>query len=300
MVDDVSLRAFLADLGYPGGAPLGSGLEGLVHRVDGGLIAKAWFHRTPGELSRLGDFYRELAGQGLPFATPELVGVFERDGRAVTIERELAGTPVPAAALSSAVAQEAILSVAVALRRTKAGAASRALTVLTETTPMRAADQPWGTDLAALVSRRANPVLAARVAGFDRLLDRILLRLRQLPDEPDAIVHGDICPANVLVDAGGAVSGVLDWGFLTTGGDNIFDASLAAGFFDMYGPDARTHDDRLLGRLETEFGFPRDRMLLYRAAYAVLTATAYSADGNDGHFAWCAASLDRADVRAVL
>jgi hypothetical protein len=39
---------------------------------------------------------------------------------------------------------------------------------------------------------------------------------------------------------------------------------------------------------------------VYRAAYAVLTATCYSASGSDGHFAWCVAMLGRRDVRQCL
>ena len=44
-----------------------------------------------------------------------------------------------------------------------------------------------------------------------------------------------------------------------------------AGFFDMYGPDARV-DNLLLDRFE-RLGHDRQRMYLYRAAYAITTAT---------------------------
>lgn len=41
-------------------------------------------------------------------------------------------------------------------------------------------------------------------------------------------------------------------------------------------------------------------MLVYRAAYALAGANAYSAQGEDGHFAWCVATFERPDVRRVL
>jgi hypothetical protein len=56
----------------------------------------------------------------------------------------------------------------------------------------------------------------------------------------------------------------------------------------------------LLSRFESELGYSRELMLLYRAAYAVSTATMYSPDGSDGHFAWCAANLKRSDLRSAL
>ena len=42
------------------------------------------------------------------------------------------------------------------------------------------------------------------------------------------------------------------------------------------------------------------RAAVYRAAYAVVTATCFSPTGEDGHFAWCVAMLRRADVQAAL
>jgi hypothetical protein len=202
MVDDDSLRSFLTGLGYSPGAPIGSGMEGIVHRVDDSLVAKAWFHRAPAELTRMADFYRELAAQGLPFATPELVDIFTLDGRAVTVERELHGTALPTAIrdgkISSESAQAVMLSVAVMLRQTKAGAASRALTVLDETTSMRAQDQSWAKALASLVRRRAETFHVLRHVRLGRA------RRRRPPDaavgvgfrvspRPAAALPGRIC-----------------------------------------------------------------------------------------------------------
>ncbi|ASO21670.1 hypothetical protein FHR81_003316 [Actinoalloteichus hoggarensis] len=68
----------------------------------------------------------------------------------------------------------------------------------------------------------------------------------------------------------------------------------------MYGPRAAEYDDVLLRRFVTRSGHSRELLLLYRAAYAVLGANSYAADGTDGHFAWCAAVLARPDVRELL
>jgi fructosamine-3-kinase len=152
----------------------------------------------------------------------------------------------------------------------------------------------WGDALADLVLRRATAsrqLLEADVTEFDGLVDRVVNRLREVVVAEPSIVHGDICQPNVLVEEAGGIA-VLDWGFLTTAGDNTFDAATAAGFFDMYGPDAERIDSELLDRFE-KLGHSRERMELYRLAYALITATIYSPATRDGHYHWCLRNLMR-------
>ncbi|HEY3504411.1 MAG TPA: hypothetical protein VGN37_16730 [Actinocatenispora sp.] len=68
----------------------------------------------------------------------------------------------------------------------------------------------------------------------------------------------------------------------------------------MYGPDARRTDDRLTALFADRLGHPPELLLAYRAYYALIGANAYDPTGRDGHFAWCATILNRADVTAVL
>lgn len=93
---------------------------------------------------------------------------------------------------------------------------------------------------------------------------------------------------------------VLDWGFLSTQGDAAFDASITAGIFDMYGPGARAVDDELIDLLVSNNGFSRQRLLLYRAIYGIMTANVYDPTGQDGHYAWCVRMLDREDITEAL
>ncbi|TDC23370.1 aminoglycoside phosphotransferase family protein [Streptomyces sp. 8K308] len=277
---------------------VGEGMEGSVYRLEGGLIGKAWRERGADELRPLIAFYEELAAQGLPFATPLIVEVAERDGRALTVERELPGTPLSAAGLAPAAAHDAVVAVVKDLAATTAGPATRALLLMGE----RIAARP---SLPELVRRRAaafRPVLAAAVPGFDALLDRLLERLDGAAETGSAerIVHGDICPPNILVDAAGRPTALLDWGLLTTAGDNAFDAATAAAFFDMYGPEAAVHHETLAGRLAETLGYDREWLLVQLGAYAVASACAYDPEGRDGHFAWCVDVLARADVRSAL
>ena len=112
-------------------------------------------------------------------------------------------------------------------------------------------------------------------------------------------MHGDLIPANVLVGDDDRPA-VLDFGFLTVVGDPAFDAAVTASIFDMYGPRARANEALLDEAIAARFGHDRARLLRYRAAYALLTATCFSASGSDGHAAWCVAVLGRPEVRAAL
>ena len=56
----------------------------------------------------------------------------------------------------------------------------------------------------------------------------------------------------------------------------------------------------MTSRLISDYGYPQNRMLLYRAAYAIATANAFGDDGRDGHFGWCASSLEREDIIDML
>jgi aminoglycoside phosphotransferase (APT) family kinase protein len=288
----------VAGIGYPDAELIGQGMESVVVRLGDGLAGKVWTHRAAEELVPIQAFYAELAAQGLPFATPVMLEIRSRVGVAVSIEREISGTSVKTALrkgeLSIAAAQDATVLVTDALRHTEAGPATRALPVLDEAHALWADQPSWGHALAGLVERRARrfrDALLAAIPDLDRVVERIRRELAALTAADGQIVHGDICPENILVDDAGRPTALLDWGFLTAAGDHTFDAATAAGFFDMYSPDAHVHDETLLERFEA-LGHARERMLLYRAAYGIATANAYSADGQNGHFEWCVRNVE--------
>ena len=112
-------------------------------------------------------------------------------------------------------------------------------------------------------------------------------------------MHGDLVPGNILV-AGEVASGLLDFGFLSTIGDPAFDAAGAASVFDMYGPDAERSEAAVDRAVAAHFAYDRERIVTYRAAYALVTANCFSPSGSDGHFDWCIRMLRRDEVRDVL
>lgn len=292
--------------------PLGQGMEGTVHHLGPGplgqdLIAKAWHTRNAHDLRPLQTFYDELTDQHPPFATPRILHIRHHNDTTITIEPHLSGTALNTlldqGTLTHARAQDTFTRVLSALSHTRAGAATRALPVLDESRPLWQGHTTWGQALAALVQRRTErfaPSLRAALPDLDTLLRALTERLHRTPDRPARIVHGDLCPPNILATSEGEPTAVLDWGFHTTAGDPLFDTATAAGFYDMYGPRAREFDDALLARGAGDSGLERERALVYRAAYGLAGANAYSEEGDDGHFAWCVRTFERPQVRAAL
>jgi hypothetical protein len=301
-------RAHFISRGYPGVAPLGSGVEGAIYRLGNGTVAKVWARRHGPELLRLQDFYADVGRVGLPFATPVILGVEEVDGVAVTFELELPGAPLQKRmALDDARVGPAALACVVevlrALAAVPATAAMQAMPVLDEGRPFWAGADDFRTALAALLERRVgsyHTVLRRDVPDFDRRYELILETLAALDPHPTTVIHGDLFGENILVDERLRPVAVLDFGFLSTAGDPRLDAAITSGIMNMYGPHANEITAAVTRALAAELGYSRDVMLVYRAAYALATGNAFTPDGNDGHYSWCVAQLANSDLSAVL
>jgi aminoglycoside phosphotransferase (APT) family kinase protein len=305
MTADIKLH--FAELGYPAAEPLGQGMEGSVYDLGDGRIGKAWFRRGTGELETLKAFYQELNANPSSVAFPEILEVGRAGDQSVTIERKLGGDSLRQRLDAGTVAVEdakaCVLDVLAVLRQVAVGDAARRLAVVDEDRALWSDGDGWAQALAGLVDRkveRFGDQLRAAVKDFDAKHARARVQLERLPEVPMRAIHGDLVPENIMVDADGRPVAVLDWGFLSTGGDPAFEAGLAAALFDMYGPGAREAEEDLLRRLHESAGYSVERMRLYRAVYAMITSNAYDPEGRDGHFAWCAASLNREDVVAAL
>lgn len=298
--------------GWEPGKVLGAGMEGTVLDVSAENVAKIWHGRSRNDVEVLVDFGAALGAAAIPFATPRVVELLVDEQLVdeqlvITIERKVHGTPLRPDRLAAppVVTSEAIRllgDVLAGLARAVVSPGLAALPILPGERPLdRTASFPVA--LAALVERRfaVRPELLRReVADIDDLVPAVAAGLRGLPgSDPAALVHGDLIPANVLVQDG-RVSGVLDFGFLTTVGDPQFDAAITASIFDMYGPNARASEEALDQALQARFGHDPNRYGLYRAGYAVITHAYFSADGSDGHYDWCARMLRRPDVRAAV
>lgn len=304
-MDDAAARlsAVLPAHGHQLGALLGTGAEGSVWALGDELVAKAWHGRTAADLEALRDFTAALDAAALPFATPLVIEVIESDGLLVSIERRLRGVPLRTGRPSAPPVTEdecsTMLGVLSALSAIEPSTGLARLPLLPR--EVQPDGDPFPVRLARLIERRtreAGAPLRAALTDADRLAAAVAGRLRDLAVPRVALVHGDLIPGNVLVDHG-RVTAILDFGFLTAIGDPRFDAAVTASVFDMYGRNARASERLLDTAFAAEFGSDPDVIALYRAAYALATATWFGGGPDDGHLAWCARMLERPDVRAA-
>ncbi|HUB41379.1 MAG TPA: aminoglycoside phosphotransferase family protein [Streptosporangiaceae bacterium] len=288
--------------------PLAAGVEGAIYDLGGDLIAKVWRQRYADDLQRMQSFYADVAAAGLPFATPEIFRVETVDGTSVTYERKLSGEPLqhrmgiddPKIGLSNL---RCIVDVLGALADVPATATMRQLAVLDESQPLWAHASSFPAALTGLLGRRFaqfGDVIRTHLQDYDRRYAALLDRLTLLDAQPDTVIHGDLFGGNILVDDQSRPLAVLDFGFLTTAGDPRLDAAITACVVNMYGPHAQAITQDLTARIAQDLHYSSEVLLIYQAAYAAATSNAFTADGSDGHFAWCMAQLRRADVSEVL
>ncbi|SDS61439.1 Phosphotransferase enzyme family protein [Brevibacterium sandarakinum] len=281
-------------------------MEGTVVDLSADEVAKVWHERRRSDLEPLLRFGSALESSPIPFLCSRTIEILEDDGFAVTIEQKVTGRPLRPDALPNAprATDEEARLMGDALDGLSQARASD-LSVL----PILPSEKPFsrqssfGSSLAELAERRfaARPkLLRQEIDDIDGLLASLLRRLRDLPEpEPACLIHGDLIPANVLIDDA-EVAGVVDFGFLTTVGDPQFEAAIAASSFDMYGPNARQSETALSAAFSARFGHDLTAYGLYRAAYAVITHSYFATDVQDGHFRWCAQMLKRDDVRDAI
>jgi aminoglycoside phosphotransferase (APT) family kinase protein len=301
------VRAALIDAGYPPGRVLGAGMEGVVAEVGGDLVVKTWRTRGRAELERLRRFYAVVESSGLTLAAPRILGVVSAGAQHATVERRLPGRPLRAGAgeRSCVLTDDEVRCVVVVLSALRSAVPTKAMSSLSILEGERPFDSvgEFGGELADLVERRVRRFhgpLSGVVADLDRVVAATASRLREAKPDRPALIHGDLVPANILVDGAGAPVAIVDFGFFSTLGDPQFDAAVAASVHDMYGAHARTNEAIIDDAVATEFGYDRQWMPVYRAAYALATSNCYSVSGRDGHFAWCAAMVNRRDVREAL
>jgi aminoglycoside phosphotransferase (APT) family kinase protein len=294
--------------GHRPGAVLGSGMEGTVIDLGGNLVVKVWHRRPAAGLETLRAFYDTVAGAGLPFATPVILEVLELDGQCASVEPLLRGRPLwlPTGADSPIPGDRelgAVVDVLAALAAVPGAPGLAALPVLEGEAAFDPDRQPFERSLADLVERRVETFrapLTAALPDLEAVTGALVDRLRELEPAEPRLLHGDLIPANVLVDDESRPVAVLDFGFLTTVGDPAFDAAVAASIFDMYGPHAAATETQLDEAVAGRFGHDPARLALHRAAYALVTSNCFSSSGSDGHFAWCMRMLRRRDVRDAL
>ena len=270
-------------------------------------MAKVWNSRTEVEIGRLASFYGAVARVGLPFLTPEIQHVGHFSEATFSIERELPGDPLfpdhtgqsPPLDLRRL---QCVGDVLAALAVVAPSDEMKLLPILDEPDPLWR-EGSFNCALGQLVRRRVQRSLehtSVAIPTIDELATTLAGRLSTMDTGPDGLIHGDLIPANILVDDDCNVAAVLDFGFFSTVGPPAFDAAVAADIFDMYGPGKDASRTAMEKLMRDTFGYPQEVLAVYLAAYAMATMTMFGSSEEDGHFHWCAEVLRRPDVLGAL
>ncbi len=280
--------AVIAAFGVTEGDLIGSGWESTIY-----ALGKTQILRIPRpEVVSEGKLRAQVALIAtlppLPFDVPRIREISRIDGQLYVIEDRIEGHAMSSLLrrLSPERRAEAFRSYLVAAEAMSAVTApGEAYGDLLLDNPRRS--ESWSDYLTARVHVAAeDEVLAAAVPDLAGIVKRYTARLDALPDPPKCLVHGDIYPANVMMNDDLQVTGLIDFGFTTRVGDHVMDLAGACYYLTAYDLSAQADLDYVKQQILAKHGAEViDRIELYAVWFAF--DFAYNHDAADV-FAWCA------------
>lgn len=116
----------------------------------------------------------------------------------------------------------------------------------------------------------------------------------------DQLVHGDICPENIIYDLKDQSLALIDFGFMTCCGDARFDAATAAAFFDMTGENSSQQTEQLISQFARSLACPTSDLQLLLATYCLIAINAFGHKPGDELANWCVHQLNSAPICNVM
>jgi Ser/Thr protein kinase RdoA (MazF antagonist) len=261
------------------------------------------------DLRTLQRFYDALDRTRVPYALPRIHTVAEHGPWRVTLEQRLPG--VPMSALLPGLAPDELeqmmqrtLGAALALGQLSFPPGCDRYALFDPERLSARADGDWHRFLARALEHKlpqVAPHLSRDVSKFEAKVGC----LQSILDAPYTgalgLVHGDFFPGNLLVDAEGQITALLDFGLLTMMGDPLFDIATGWVFYDMYDELCANVRERYLSLILDRLGEDvRPKLYRYVLYYSVLSANTYSPTCSDGHYRWCVENLNAAAYWAWL
>ncbi|MGF6884893.1 aminoglycoside phosphotransferase (APT) family kinase protein [Nocardia sp. GAS34] len=294
-------QQLLTDYGLAGATPLAEGTQARVWALGTDRVLKVYPNPDQqAHLEILAEFYQRLDTSAVSWAVPRIRSVTRHDELLATVEDRIPGTTMDTHARDAedpqleqlylhTVRQLATVRLDPPLGRRRLFPA-----------PADPADTgDWNAFVTALITAKwpaVAPILRQDVPDIDTRLTQLLDRFTGRYDGPEAVVHGDLYPGNILMTDHETVTGVIDFGTFTLIGDPLYDLAAACGFWRMYEPDHHAARDRLLAAAATGLtADERRRLLDYLLIAAVTTCDLYPEPdrpiSDTGHYQWAAGIL---------
>ena len=249
--------AILARFGVDATALLGSGGEARIFALDDERVLRVQAPSDTPPDRELAELLDSWAGQDLGFGLPRVLSQARLGSQNYGIERRLPGVPLArwlADTTDAARRRTGLLSLLDAAGRLRELPLPRAGFGRVLGDPRRYGSLPelLAAQMAVGVGHSAG-LLAQVVPGLDDRVSRLLARLAGRAVAP-AFCHADLAPANVMVDADGRVTAVLDFSVHALAADPVLDQVGAVAFLEMTPypgnlADAAWLQRELIGRL---------------------------------------------------
>ncbi|MEW2131953.1 aminoglycoside phosphotransferase family protein [Streptomyces sp. NPDC005435] len=249
-------------------------------------------------LETLRGFYDRLDRGAVPYALPRIHAVEPHGPLLAALETRLPGRPMGEACdLTASRSKDVYLDAVHALGALSAPAGSGHRMLLTAPGEPSAPD--WHRFLDRLLTDKLPSVadtLAEDIPNFPTLVDDLRAALANPYAGPEAVIHGDLYPDNILMLDGTTVGAVIDFGTFTMTGDPLYDMAGACVSYRQYDPDRLTVWRELLDRAAERTSRPRAQLLrAYAEIIAILTCDLYAREGEpiraNGHYQWAVAVL---------
>ncbi|MFF1650787.1 phosphotransferase family protein [Streptomyces sp. NPDC058240] len=252
-------------------------------------------------LQTLSTFYDRLDRTDMPYALSVIHSVERHGPLLATREARLAGRPMGEVCDLTEPGSEALyLDAVTALNALSlpAGLGHRMLLANPET-PGAEPGLGWHPFLTRMLDTKLATItqtLAADVPHLDAVVKELRARLADTYTGPEAVIHGDLYPDNILLDDAQRITAVIDFGTFTMTGDPLYDIAGACVYYRQYDPDRLTAWRRLLDQATDRVPTGRAPLLrAYAEITAILSCDLYPEDDRPiqatGHYQWAVAVL---------
>ncbi|WP_327378832.1 aminoglycoside phosphotransferase family protein (plasmid) [Streptomyces sp. NBC_01216] len=282
---------------------IATGTEAKVYLLDAEQVLKVYADPDGTQAARLQTlrgFYDRLDRDRVPYALPEIRSVEQHNPLLATRETLLPGRPMGEACDLTTPEAEALYLDAVTALGTlpPPGDAGPRMLLADPGTPGADPGLGWHPFLRRLLDARlkaVHDILSADVPHFATVVKDLRTLLDSEYIGPEAVVHGDLYPDNLLLTAG-SVSAVIDFGTFTMTGDPLYDVAGACIYYRQYEADRLTVWRRLLDQAADRTPAGRRHLLrAYAEIIAILTCDLYPEGAKTiqatGHYQWAVTVL---------
>lgn len=215
---------------------LGAGVQSRAYGLGDSRVLRVFSAETPLlHVRALDTFYRRLDTRAVGFQIPRFDEVLDVEGTPCVVEPRIPGVELTRFLATAApeARRQALANYMAAAGEVQAiGFDAPYHGQILGNDPVRADSWPAYLGRRARASLDDAPWALADLTAPTRILELFDGLAQARTEAPRRLAHGDYHPGNVLVDAAGVVTGVIDFSVQAVMGDPLLDLTSAAFFFD--------------------------------------------------------------------